>query len=244
MGSLIPVAKWVSGGEGLGRSVEVGDPCGDLGVRGHAPVPARREGHEADLGAVHEHISLVLVREEPADEDPEPLADFDVVVDSVLVRHGPADEDFRGEAQDGRRREAEADQIVAEEVMELVRPHLGLGLLLDPPLSVRAQELGADRGVEHVVEHGAHVFLVYKDDVRRPLDQVADQGLRHTTIHVVVANVVAEHRAPADQEFGEISGSEDQGAVLGRMDQLDEHPAPGLGVLERQVLNVLVMVDD
>jgi hypothetical protein len=51
--------------------------------------------------------------------------------------------------------------------------------------------------------------------VRHPADQILDQRLRRAAIDVVMAHVIADAvGAPAEREFGEIAGADDEAAFL------------------------------
>src|SRR6186997_2726318 len=85
-------------------SLQLGQPRGLGRVRGHAPVPARREADRADLGAVGGHGALVLLIEEPAHEQAQPAAQG-----SFVVRAG---ESVTGEEERLPRSRAQAQQAV------------------------------------------------------------------------------------------------------------------------------------
>src|SRR5207244_11202360 len=123
-----------------------GAPRGRRRVGRHPPVAARREGAaRADLRGVGQAVPLELVREEALEEDGEPAPDRGERV--------PALERMERHARDAARPEAEAQEVVEEEVVQLVGADDLLGLLRDLATPPEAEELRADRRLEDAAQH-------------------------------------------------------------------------------------------
>ena len=112
------------------------------GVGGHPPVAPRRQGDRADLRAVRKAAPLELLREEPLEEDFKPLQEgFSfIALPEGLLRE---EEYLSG-------RTAEAEEVVEEEVMELVRADEVLGQLSDRAVLGCGSQFRTDRGVNYI----------------------------------------------------------------------------------------------
>ena len=119
--------------EGLGFL----QPEGGTGVAGHAEVAPGGEGDGAYLGAVGQAGALELLGEEAAVEGNQPLFYY---IGAVLALEGPA-----GHGVDFAGAEAEAEDVVEEEVVELVGAYQLFGFLGDLAV-LGGQQLGADGG--------------------------------------------------------------------------------------------------
>src|SRR6187549_3138950 len=71
-------------------SLQLGQPRGLGGVRGHAPVSAWREADGADLRPIRRHRALVLLIEEAVHEHAQPAAQGGLI---VCLREGVAGEE-------------------------------------------------------------------------------------------------------------------------------------------------------
>lgn len=106
----------------------------------------------------------------------------------------------------------ETKEMVKEEVVQFVRADQVLCLLFDVAVLVCRDQFGADRRVDDVQqgEAGGFVHLV----VGNPFDQVLDQCFRDTSVHAVHRHVVAVVGRPAECQFGEIAGSDNEAVLL------------------------------
>src|SRR2546426_12556258 len=110
----------------------------------HPPAAPRRErAARADLGGIGQAVALELAREEATQEGEEPAADVaqGVAPPERVDRH----------AGDALRAEAEAHEVVQEEVVEIIRSHELLGQLADLTVHRRTAQLGADWRLEYLV---------------------------------------------------------------------------------------------
>src|SRR5437899_3625559 len=102
----------VTRGRSAGDGVRLGQPGCDRRIGGHAPVAARRQRPtRADLRRVRHAIALELICEEALEEEHEALADRR---ERIAVA-----ERVHGEARDAAWAEAEAQEPVEEEVVQL-----------------------------------------------------------------------------------------------------------------------------
>ena len=156
---------------------------------------------------------------------------------SQLVEHlvrvlGPACEGRLGQPEDLRRAEAEAEDVVEIEVVQLVGADEVFRLLGDLAV-LGGQQLGGDGGVEDVQQHPAQ--LGGGGDVGLVPDEVAHQRLGDTGVDAVHAHVVAVVGGPAQRQLGEVASADDEAAgAVGRVHQLEGAHA-GLSVLKGDV---------
>src|SRR5579885_277758 len=216
--------------------LELGEPGGDRGVRGHAPVAARRERPAgADLRGVGHAVALELAREEPAEEDVEPAANRGEIIAPLEGRERHA-----GEAP---RTEAEAQEVVEEEVVQLVGTDERLGVLADLARRRRATELGADRHRQHVAQRVSHRGLAGEYPLGGPADELDHERLRHARVHAVVRDVVPAVGGVAERQLREVAGAEVDGAEPAGDREQHELPRPRLHVLEGEVLDRWIVPD-
>ena len=171
-----------------------------VGIAGHSPVAAWREADAAHLGAVGQTAALELLGEEAPAEDGEPALDGGIV---ELAAEGVTRQqvDLGGP-------EAVAQEMVEEEVVQVVGAYEVFSLLADVPLLVGGYELGADRCVDDVEQNGALGAEGFGGcDV---VDEMADEGLGHSGIDAVHGHVVTVIGGPAEREFAEVAGANDE----------------------------------
>src|SRR2546423_1052519 len=110
MPAQTPWSSCTPAGLVAGRGLECRQPERDLRVRRHAPVPARRHGHGADLRPVRQARALELVAEEALEENAKPARQLLAPVLAVEARVLRQVEDLRGVGP-------EAHELVQEEVV-------------------------------------------------------------------------------------------------------------------------------
>src|SRR5439155_18142028 len=175
---LPPLAAVLRDGFGLGA------PRGRRRIGRHPPVAQWREGAtRADLRGVGQAVPLELVGEEALEEDGEPAPDRGERV--------PALERMERHPRDAAWPEAEAQEVVEEEVVQLVGADDLLGLLRDLAAPPETEELRTDRRLEDAAEDGGNLGLVLEDLLGRPADELGDEGLRHARVDAVMRHVVA-----------------------------------------------------
>ena len=120
------------------------EPQRGYGIGRHTPVAARRKRYGTDLRAVRQAGALELLRKEAAHKGRQPLFDGRVV---IHARKGLV----RG-TEDLARRIAEAQHIIQEKVVQLIRADQVFRLLCDLAV-LCGQQFGGDGGVEDVQQH-------------------------------------------------------------------------------------------
>ena len=94
-------------------------------------------------------------------------------------------------------------------------------------------ELGRDGRCQHTLQDLAQFGAGAVAGV--PAHQVGDEGLRNAGVDVVVRHLIGVERTPAEGEFREVAGADDDAAALIRGVEEDLRAFPGLGVLEGDV---------
>ena len=144
-----------------------------------------------------------------------------------------------GKERDLRGREAVAEHVVREEVVERVGADHRLGRLQRARLGIRGDEFGADLlrqdGGEDLIGLGIVLF-----GADAPADQELDQRLGHARVDRIVAHLVANAvGAPAERQFAEVAGAEHEAAALvGEAEEI-VGAEPRLDVLEGDVVDRL-----
>ena len=142
---------------------------------------------------------------------------------------------------DLRRAEAEAQHVVEVKIVQLIRADERLRLLGDLAVFVRRQQLGTDRRVENVEQHGAQ-GLVFRR-VGGIAHDMAHERFRHVGVHAVHAHVVAVVGRPAEGQLAQIARADDEPArAVGEVHELERAHA-GLAVFIRHVERGFVLPD-
>ena len=127
------------------HAVHFAHPAIDDRVGRHSPVATWREADAAHLWSVGQAAALELLREEAPEERVQPVVDK---LAGVLALEG-----VHGQHEDLLGAEAEAEEIVEEEVVEFIGTHQVFRLLCDVALVVCRRQFGRDRCVDDIVEH-------------------------------------------------------------------------------------------
>ena len=194
------------------HAVHFAHPAIDDRVGRHSPVATWREADAAHLWSVGQAAALELLREEAPEERVQPVVDK---LAGVLALEG-----VHGQHEDLLGAEAEAEEIVEEEVVELIGTHQVFRLLCDVALVVGRRQFGRDRCVDDIVEH-----LVGRASVLGKLlgglvgvghegHEVADERLGNADVDSIHAHVVAIVGTPSEGQFAEVARADDQSAIL------------------------------
>ncbi|CAB4699141.1 unannotated protein [freshwater metagenome] len=124
--------------------------------------------------------------------------------------------------------------------MQVVRAHHLFGLLGESAV-LEGKEFRCDRRVHDVVQDPTGLAL--EQIVRRPLDEITNEGLGHAGIHVVHRHVVAVEGHPAECRLAEVAGANHHPTNLVGDIHEDLCSLAGLGVLVHDVVGVRVVTD-
>ena len=76
------------------------------------------------------------------------------------------------------------------------------------------QQFGGDRSGQHIVQDGGQLRIALSVQVADIVGQVAHQGFGDGAVDGVHTHVIAVIGAPAQRQFGQVAGADDQAAVL------------------------------
>src|SRR4029450_4929413 len=222
-------------------------PGGRLGVAGGPVIAARGErASRANLRGIGHTGPLKLADlEETPGEYTQPVLD---VANAVLmpirfwdirpVAESTVAPGTVGEEGDLWRGIAQTGGVIHVEIVQLVGADDGFGLLTRlVSCAITGDKFWTHFRRQNILQHGAGPGAP-EGSIGQPANEELDQGLGNTGVDVVVRHVIAHPVGrPAERQFTQVTGSQDQRIVIVRQAEEVACPLTGLDVLESHIIH-------
>ena len=116
-----------------------------------------------------------------------------------------------------------------------------LGLLGDLAFRIGGQQFGADGSIQNVSQHGFRGGE--GGHIGHSLDDPADQGLGNGAVDTVHAHMVTIVGAPAQGQFGQVTGTNHNAVDHGSVVHQDLGALTGLGIFKGAVVDIDIVTD-